>query len=96
MQQQTNPYPGEKDSLMWNIDQMKVSISFTDHQKLSFQAYINGIHISFCKNDLGVLMYSRYILKKGCTAMIRKAGNLGIWLNFYNIFKLIVFRLCQL
>lgn len=49
MQQQTNPYPGEKDSLLWDIDQMKVSISFTDHQKLSFQAYINGIHISFWK-----------------------------------------------
>lgn len=28
---------------------MQISVSFTDHQKLSTQAYIDNIHISFLK-----------------------------------------------
>lgn len=47
-------YPGEKDSLFRNIDQMEISISLTDHQKLSIQAYIKGIHISFWKINAGI------------------------------------------
>lgn len=41
------PYPSEEDTLVWNINQMNVSISFTNHQKLSSKANVNGINISF-------------------------------------------------
>lgn len=45
----TNAYPGEKDCFLWDIDQMKISISFTHQQKLSIQTNANSIYISFCK-----------------------------------------------
>lgn len=46
-------YPGEKNSFLWNIDKVQVSIFFTDHQEMSIQAYINGIHVSVYRDACG-------------------------------------------
>lgn len=47
-------YRGEKDFSGWHIDQVKVSVSFTNHQKLSLHADIDGIHICFWKTSWGI------------------------------------------
>lgn len=40
-------YFGEEYSLVWNKDQVQVAISFTHKHKLSVQAHIDGVHVTF-------------------------------------------------
>lgn len=47
-------YPGEENSFVWNVDQIEVSISFTNNQKLASEAHINGIHLIFWKRKTHV------------------------------------------
>lgn len=70
---------------MRNVDQMKVSISFTNYQKLSLQAHVNGVHISFWKRKplfIYTFFFKMYIYLYFTDASKRFSKRF-LWMTFY-------------